>query len=103
MSKEQTFITDYLLAELVKLIMQDRNLPFQEALDLLYNSALYDKITDVETGLYIQSPDYNYELLQEEQEELNRRAAEMENDSSVCIPQERVYDMVKARLKKERL
>ena len=66
MSKEQVFITDYLYAELVKLIMEYKSLPFQEALDLLYNSALYDKIANIETGLYLQSPDYNYELLQEE-------------------------------------
>ena len=66
MSKEQVFITDFLFAELVKLIMEYQGLPFQEALDLLYNSALYDKITNIETGLYLQSPDYNYELLQEE-------------------------------------
>ena len=66
MSKEQVFITDYLYAELVKLIMKYQGLPFQEALDLLYNSALYDKIANIETGLYLQSPDYNYELLQEE-------------------------------------
>ena len=66
MNKEQTFITDYLYAELVKLIMLYQNVSFQEALDLLYNSTLYDKILDTETGLYLQSPDYNYELLQEE-------------------------------------
>jgi len=46
--------------------MEYQGLPFQEALDLLYNSALYDKIANIETGLYLQSPDYNYELLQEE-------------------------------------
>lgn len=66
MSKEQTFITDFLYAELVKLIMLYQNVSFQKALDLLYNSTLYDKILDTETGLYLQSPDYNYELLQEE-------------------------------------
>ena len=66
MSKEQTFMTDFLFSELLKLIMHYQHLPFQEALDLLYKSALYDKITDTETGLYLQSPDYNYELLQEE-------------------------------------
>lgn len=66
MSKEQTFITDYLYAELVKLIMLYQNVSFQKALDLLYKSTLYDKILDTETGLYLQSPDYNYELLQEE-------------------------------------
>ncbi len=66
MSKEQTFIMDYLYAELVKLIMLYQKVSFQEALDLLYNSTLYDKISDTKTGLYLQSPDYNYELLLEE-------------------------------------
>lgn len=66
MSKEQTFIMDYLYAELVKLIMLYQKVSFQEALDLLYNSTLYDKISDTKTGLYLQSPDYNYEILLEE-------------------------------------
>ena len=46
MSKEQTFITDYLYAELVKLIMLYQNVSFQKALDLLYSSTLYDMILD---------------------------------------------------------
>ena len=29
---------------------------------------------------------------------LNRRAVEMENNPSVCIPYEKVYDMVMARM-----
>jgi hypothetical protein len=37
---------------------------------------------------------------EEELEELKRRAAEMENNPSVCISHERVYEMVMARLKK---
>ena len=36
--------------------------------------------------------------VEDELKELNRRAAEMENDSSVCIPHEEVYDRVMARL-----
>ena len=61
MTNEQTFIIDHLLSELVQLIMDDQGADLQTALDLLYTSPLYDKITDVETGLYLQSADYNYE------------------------------------------
>ncbi len=32
------------------------------------------------------------------EDELKRRAAEMENDPSVCIPIEKVYDLVMSRL-----
>ena len=37
-----------------------------KALELVYNSQLYDKIMDLETGLYYQSARYNYELLRHE-------------------------------------
>ena len=37
-----------------------------QALQLVYNSQLYEKITDLETGLYYQSAKYNYELLRHE-------------------------------------
>ncbi len=63
MTKEQTFIIDTLLAELVRLIMEYQRVDMQTALDTLYNSSLYEKIMDIETGLYLQSADYNYELI----------------------------------------
>ena len=37
---------------------------------------------------------------EEDLKELKRRAAEMENDPSVCIPHEEVYETVMARIKK---
>lgn len=39
-------------------------------------------------------------IIKNEIKELNRRAAEMENDPSVCIPHERVYEMVMMRIQK---
>ena len=36
--------------------------------------------------------------VEEELEELNRRAEEMENSPMVCIPHEKIYEMVKARI-----
>lgn len=41
---------------------------------------------------------YSEMLVKEKLLELNRRAAEMENNSSVCIPYEKVYDMVMTRV-----
>ena len=35
--------------------------------------------------------------VEEELKELNRRAEEMENNPMVCIPHEKIYEMVKAR------
>jgi hypothetical protein len=64
MSDEQKYLTDYVLAGLTTLIMEKQNRTLPEALDILYNSSLYDQLSDPETGLYLQSKYYNYELLQ---------------------------------------
>lgn len=63
MTKEQTFIVDTLLAELTLLIMEYQKVGLLTALEILYGSSLYEKIMDIETGLYLQSADYNYELI----------------------------------------
>lgn len=47
-------------------LMEDFKYSLEEALDCVYNSELFDKLQDLETGLYYQSSGYNYELLKEE-------------------------------------
>ena len=46
--------------------MKDFGLTVKESLDAVYNSQLYDKILDLETGLYYQSAGYNYQMLRKE-------------------------------------
>ena len=46
--------------------VEEYKLSVPQALQLVYNSQLYEKITDLETGLYYQSAKYNYELLRHE-------------------------------------
>lgn len=66
MNNETQFLIDSLVERLVVWTMEEFNLPLQEALGLVYNSQLYEKILDVETGLYYQSSRYNYNLLRRE-------------------------------------
>lgn len=66
MSNTETFLIDNLLSGLVNILIEQKGLTLQEALDVIYNSKLYDKIMDTETGLYFQSEDYNFEILSEE-------------------------------------
>ena len=47
-------------------LMEDFKYSLEEALDCAYNSELFEKLQDLETGLYYQSSGYNYELLKEE-------------------------------------
>ena len=63
MSTEQTYMIDYVLSGLTQLIMEKQHKSLPEALDILYNSTLYNQLSDPDTGLYLQSKYYNYELL----------------------------------------
>ena len=60
----------------------------EELTDLIYSYALSLVMPNVVTGMSVE----------DELKELNRRAAEMENDPSVCIPIEKVRELVMSRL-----
>ena len=66
MTTETKFLISVLVEKLTIQVMNDYNLSEAEALDLIYNSQLYEKILDLGTGLYYQSAGYNYELLKSE-------------------------------------
>ena len=57
---------EYMIQDVVEIITDVQKIEYVEAMRMLYNSALYDKIMDVETGLYRESPAYVYGLLQDE-------------------------------------
>lgn len=66
MNNEIKFLIDTLTKNLVLRVMKDFGISVKEALDAVYNSQLYDKILDLDTGLYYQSAGYNYQLLHKE-------------------------------------
>ena len=66
MSEQAKFLIDSLVAQLALWAMKDYSLSMTEALQLVFNSQLYDKVVDLETGLYYQSAAYNYGLLKHE-------------------------------------
>ena len=66
MTTETKFLISVLVEKLTIQVMNDYKLSEAEVLDLIYNSQLYEKILDLETGLYYQSAGYNYELLKSE-------------------------------------
>lgn len=65
MSKEQ-FMIEELVKDLVLKLMEDRKITMPEALGLVYNSDTYEKILNLETGLFSQSTAYVYEILSRE-------------------------------------
>lgn len=66
MSEQTKFLIDSLVEQLALWAMRDYRLSMVEALQLVFNSQLYDKVVDLDTGLYYQSAAYNYGLLKHE-------------------------------------
>ena len=66
MNTEEKFLIDTLTKNLIMRVMEDFNVSVTEAMSIVYNSQLYDRILDLETGLYYQSKGYNYQLLHHE-------------------------------------
>lgn len=46
--------------------MEREKISLQKAFDIVYNSVVFDKLSDPDTGLYFQSPSYVYSYLQSE-------------------------------------
>ena len=58
-----TYLTDYVLSELVKYVMEDTGCTIEQAMERVYNSPLMSALQDEEGELYVQSPAYLYELM----------------------------------------
>jgi hypothetical protein len=52
--------------DLVTYLVDDDNLTIELAISNVYNSTLFDKLSDSETGLYRESSAYCYSLLRDE-------------------------------------
>ena len=66
MTDETRFLINSLVEQLTLMVIEEYNLSIPQALELVYNSQLYEKIIDTDSGLYYQSAKYNYEMLRHE-------------------------------------
>lgn len=58
-----TYLTNYVLSELVKYVMEDTGCDIEQAMDRVYNSPLMNALQNEKSELYVQSPAYLYELM----------------------------------------
>lgn len=63
---EIQYLIDSNLEQVAVMLMTEYQMPLLEALNQIYHSQWYEKLTLPESGLYYQSPNYNYLLLKEE-------------------------------------
>lgn len=65
-TKEQNFLVRNAIAKVVSFIAEDRGITVEQAMVLFFSSELSEKIEDIETGYYLESPAYIYEIFKEE-------------------------------------
>lgn len=58
-----TYLTDYVLSELVKYVMEDTGCGIKQAMEKVYKFPLMEALQDEENELYVQSPAYLYEMM----------------------------------------
>jgi hypothetical protein len=61
-----TLLKEFLAADIIAFIMEDLQLPADEAMNRFYNSEVFERLEDTDTGLYQESSGYVYELYKDE-------------------------------------
>ena len=64
--QDRQFIIECLTNELIVMLMDERGLTMERAMDVVYGSHTYEKVERPSTGLYYQSPVYVMDMLCEE-------------------------------------
>ena len=57
---------EYHIQDIIEYIVKDLQLEYDMAMQIFYNSQTFDKLTDIETGLYLESSAYVYGIFQDE-------------------------------------
>lgn len=55
-------LIEYNVQDIVKYIIEDKGIPVKDAMYQFYQSEVFEKMQNVETGLYLESSAYVYEL-----------------------------------------
>lgn len=65
MGKQEQLI-EYIVQDIVDMFSSDQDIEYDEAMNKFYNSKVFEKLQDKETGLYIESSEYVYDLFKDE-------------------------------------
>ena len=65
MSKQEQLI-EYIIADVVDMLSTELEIEYDDGMNRFYNSEVFEKLQDVETGLYLMSSLYVYDLFRDE-------------------------------------
>ena len=59
-------LLEYVIQDIIDMVSTDWSIEYDEAKNKFYNSEVFETLIDEETGLYLESPDYVYDLFKDE-------------------------------------
>jgi len=62
MNNTQKHLIIYVTRDVVRFISQEYNLPVDAAMEAFFESRVFEKLEDIESGLYTESASYVYEM-----------------------------------------
>ncbi len=65
MTKQEQLV-EYQIQDIIEYMVKDLQIEYDEAMNFFYNSQTFDKLVDIETGLYLESSAYVYGIFQDE-------------------------------------
>lgn len=65
MGKQEQLI-EYIVQDIVDMFATEKNIDYDEAMNRFYNSEVFEKLQDRETGMYLESSEYVYDLFKDE-------------------------------------
>lgn len=63
---KKEMLMEYNTQDIIEFIVQDFGVEYDEAMRIFYNSEVFEKLRNPETGLYLESPAFVYGLFQDE-------------------------------------
>ena len=63
---KQEQLIEYIVQDIVDMFSSDQDIEYDEAMNKFYNSKIFEKLQDKETGLYLESSEYVYDLFKDE-------------------------------------
>lgn len=66
MTAAQQEMIEYTTQDIIGFLIEDYSLSMKQAMDTFYSSKTFEKLSNVQTGLYLQGSAYVYDMLKDE-------------------------------------
>ncbi len=63
--QEFRYLKEHLTAQMILILAEEQGYSLEEAIERVYTSTIYDKLSDARTGLFYQSPRYVLSYIQQ--------------------------------------